>query len=376
MVMLAASVSLRFFRFGGVQKMVLSGISAGFLLFVLSKITEDMSKSELLSPVMAAWIPVLVGSLTGFVVVPGGWVSDVSGDLPPRLPCPVRAAQRSAVALLLCIASCVLTAERSLAQDAIRNLLTFPKRPVQPKPPTPASDGPMLVQASEIRYDYSNNTVSAAGSVQAYYRGATIEADELIYDQKSKRLRAQGNVRLTEPDGKITYGQLIDLSDDYRDGFVDSLRLETVDDTRFAAARADRTSGNYTVLQNGVYTACLPCQDDPKKPPLWEVRAARIIHDQGEKMLYFEDARIEFFGMPLAYVPFMSAPDPTVKRKSGFLFPNITYASQYGVGITIPYFWALAPELRSDSLHHFDHHARPAVRGRLAPTPNRGLVLD
>ncbi|MGA3309617.1 MAG: LPS export ABC transporter permease LptG [Xanthobacteraceae bacterium] len=69
MVLLAASVSLRFFRFGGVQKMVLGGISAGFLLFVLSKFTEDMSKSELMSPVMAAWIPVLVGGLTGFVVL-------------------------------------------------------------------------------------------------------------------------------------------------------------------------------------------------------------------------------------------------------------------------------------------------------------------
>jgi lipopolysaccharide export system permease protein len=69
MVLLAAAVSLRFFRFGGVQKMVLSGISAGFLLFVLSKITEDMSKAELLSPVAAAWIPVAVGSLTGLVAL-------------------------------------------------------------------------------------------------------------------------------------------------------------------------------------------------------------------------------------------------------------------------------------------------------------------
>ncbi len=69
MVLLAASVSLRFFRFGGVQKMVLGGISAGFMLFVLSKFTEDMSKSELLSPVVAPWIPVVVGSLTGFVVL-------------------------------------------------------------------------------------------------------------------------------------------------------------------------------------------------------------------------------------------------------------------------------------------------------------------
>jgi lipopolysaccharide export system permease protein len=69
MVLLAASVSLRFFRFGGVQKMVLSGICAGFLLFVLSKITDDMSKSGLLSPIAAAWTPVLVGGLTGFVAL-------------------------------------------------------------------------------------------------------------------------------------------------------------------------------------------------------------------------------------------------------------------------------------------------------------------
>lgn len=69
MVLLAASVSLRFFRFGGVQKMILGGILAGFLLFVLSKFTEDMSKAELMSPILAAWVPVLVGSLTGFVVL-------------------------------------------------------------------------------------------------------------------------------------------------------------------------------------------------------------------------------------------------------------------------------------------------------------------
>ena len=69
MVLLAASVSLRFFRFGGVQKMVVSGISAGFLLFVLSKITEDMSKSELMLPVAAAWMPVVIGGLSGFVAL-------------------------------------------------------------------------------------------------------------------------------------------------------------------------------------------------------------------------------------------------------------------------------------------------------------------
>jgi lipopolysaccharide export system permease protein len=69
MVLLAAAVSLRFFRMGGVQKMVLSGVSAGFLLYVLSKVTEDLSKAELMHPVAAAWLPVLVGGLTGLVAL-------------------------------------------------------------------------------------------------------------------------------------------------------------------------------------------------------------------------------------------------------------------------------------------------------------------
>lgn len=69
MVFLAAAVSLRFFRFGGVQKMVLGGVAAGFLLYVLAKVTEDLSKAELMHPVTAAWLPVLAGGVTGFIAL-------------------------------------------------------------------------------------------------------------------------------------------------------------------------------------------------------------------------------------------------------------------------------------------------------------------
>ena len=114
----------------------------------------------------------------------------------------------------------------------------------------------MLVQADEMDYDYNNHRISAVGNVQIYHNGATLEADKVIYDQTTKRVHAEGNARLTEANGKITYGEIIDLSEDFRDGFVDSLRVDTPDQTRMAAARADRTDGNFTVLQNGVYTAC------------------------------------------------------------------------------------------------------------------------
>ena len=208
--------------------------------------------------------------------------------------------------LMMLAAVLGLLAFDGLVVSAPAQVFQFPQRPPPPKKSQIAIEREksgqkqMLVRADEVAYDYTNNRVAAVGNVQIYYGGSTLEANRVVYDQKAKRLHAEGNVRLTEEDGKVTYGEIMDLSDDSRDGFVDSLRLDAPEQTRMAATRAERSSGNFTVFHNGVYTACAPCKDDPKKPPLWQVKAARIIHDQTEKMIYFEDVRLEFFGRPLA----------------------------------------------------------------------------
>jgi len=243
-----------------------------------------------------------------------------------------------------------------------KSTLSFPAvPPTRSRAKLPQSNGKeqMLVQARRIDYDYNNHRVSAVGNVQIYYSGSTLEADRVIYDENTKRLHAEGNARLTDQEGNVTYGQVMDLSDDYRDGFIDSLHLERTDRTSLAAARANRTGGNFTVFDSAVYTACLPCRDNPKRPPLWQVKAARIIHDQSEKMVYFEDAHIEFFGTPIAYIPYFSAPDPTVKRKTGFLIPNTTTTTVYGGGLEIPYYFALAP--------NYDVTLAPVITTRQGP---------
>jgi LPS-assembly protein len=250
-----------------------------------------------------------------------------------------RLASWLSAALLLGVLGSLLTIEPLCAQ-------TYPYNPRPPRPVTqrPANDGQMLVQANEVDYDYNNSRVSAVGNVQLFYNGTGVEADKVVYDQKTKRLHAEGNIRMTDADGKITYANVMDLSDDYRDGFVDSLHVDTADATRMAATRADRSNGNYTVFENGVYTACAPCKDDPSKPPLWQVKAVRLIHDQVDKMLYFENAQLEFFGVPMAYLPYFSAPDPTVKRKSGFLTPGFSSNTTYGYGVEVPYYWAISQD--------------------------------
>jgi lipopolysaccharide export system permease protein len=65
MLLVAASVSLRFFRFGGVAKMVLAGVAAGFVLYVATQLTEDLGAAGVLRPFVAAWLPAVLGTALG-----------------------------------------------------------------------------------------------------------------------------------------------------------------------------------------------------------------------------------------------------------------------------------------------------------------------
>ena len=202
----------------------------------------------------------------------------------------------------------------------------------------------MLVQANELVYDYQRDTISAVGKVQIYYDGSVLTADRVTHNRKTNRLNASGNVRYQTKDGNVITTDQIDMDADFTDGFVQSLTVETPERTRMAAARADRSEGNITVLQSGVYTACEPCKENPSKPPLWQVKAARIIHNEAERVIHYENASIEFFGVPIAHVPYFWHPDPTVKRQSGFLIPEFFGGDRTGYGAQIPYFWAIAPD--------------------------------
>ncbi len=65
MVLVAASVSLRFFRFGGVTKLVIAGVAAGFVLYVATQLSEELGSSGIVNPVVAAWLPAAIGAMLG-----------------------------------------------------------------------------------------------------------------------------------------------------------------------------------------------------------------------------------------------------------------------------------------------------------------------
>ncbi len=202
----------------------------------------------------------------------------------------------------------------------------------------------MVVEARELVYDEDKNTVTARGAAHIYYKGRLLEADRVIYDRKTDRVYAEGNARLTERDGTVLRAERFDLTDDLKTGFIESLNADTAEDTHFSAPRAERTGNDTTIYERATYSACDACKNDPTRPRLWQVQAKRIVHDNVEKMVYYEDAYFELFGQPIAYLPFLSSPDPSVKRKSGFLMPQVSWAQQLGAGVSVPYFWAISPD--------------------------------
>ena len=235
------------------------------------------------------------------------------------------------------------TPHAAVAQTAVdasgqpANVVSTPFGEFKPDP-----NDRMLLEADELVYDYDNQIVTAVGNVQIYYTGYVVIADRVIYNQATARLKAVGNVRITEPTGNVIIADSFDLNENLRDGFVDSLQVVAPDESRFGAASAEQRDGKY-IFTDGTFTACPACKENPRKPLTWQIKASRIIYDRKQEVVYYENARFEFLGFPIAYVPYFFHAAPESKRKSGFLGPEVDYSSKRGLGIGLPYYWAIAP---------------------------------
>jgi LPS-assembly protein len=257
------------------------------------------------------------------------------------------------------VAFLVLGAGQAAAQDpsivapSVQKSTSFPKTSLVGPSRNIDKAQPLYLQGDELVYDNGGSRVIARGNVEIYYNNYILTADRVIYDQSANTLTAVGNVVLKEPNNNIVRADKLTLTDDFRDGFVQSLSIVASDDSRIAADQAERRGGNTTVFHNGRFT---PCKSSDGMPPLWCISAATVIHDQQAQTITYQDAQFELFGMPILWMPYFEHADPSVKRKSGFLMPEFSGSETLGYGMTVPYYFALAP--------NYDFTFYPLVTGR------------
>ncbi|MBO6601864.1 MAG: LPS-assembly protein LptD [Roseicyclus sp.] len=202
----------------------------------------------------------------------------------------------------------------------------------QPTDPMPAT-----LIADSIEFDGASQVVEATGNVEVFYQGSRMRAQSVRYDGVNDTMVVQGPLSVIEANGRtVFFAEFAQLSADMQSGILQSARLVLDRQLQIAATEINRTEGRYTQLYQTVASSCEICANNPI--PLWEIRARRIVHDQLERQLYFEGAQFRALGIPLAYIPRLRLPDPTLERATGFLAPSIGGDDLIGTGIRLPYF--------------------------------------
>src|SRR3546814_18862362 len=90
-------------------------------------------------------------------------------------------------------------------------------------------------------------------------------------------------------------------------------------------------------MRRAVYSPCALCERDPTRPPLWQIKAGEVVHDETQKEIVYKDAVLEMWGVPVMYAPYFFHADPSVKQKTGFLTPTLGSDSDLGWLAHIPF---------------------------------------
>jgi len=235
-----------------------------------------------------------------------------------------------------------------------------------------------IIQTSYAEYNKLINIFKSKGPTKIITsQKYIIEAEDVIFDNNKKFINSQKNSIITDQDNNKIY--LENFSYETTNNIFKSIGLIRVKDkidntynfsqiyidtnqkillgTDSKAYLNDKTfkinnKNNPRIFSNSleinkekkifkksVFTICGFTKDDECPP--WSVQASEMLHDNKKKTIYYDNAVIKVYNIPIFYFPKLSHPDPTVDRRSGFLPPTYTDSKNLGSGFSLPYYWAI-----------------------------------
>ncbi|UOA27091.1 LPS assembly protein LptD [Pseudosulfitobacter sp. DSM 107133] len=200
---------------------------------------------------------------------------------------------------------------------------------------TAQTASPAMLVADDITVT-RDRVLTARGNVEAFQGNTRLRAAAIRYDEKTGALVITGPITIQDGDDVVIVADQAELSRDLQNGLLTGARMVLNQQLQLAAVEMNRVGGRYTQLYKTAVTSCHVCDDG--RPPLWQIRARRVVHDKQERQLYFDDAQFRIGNVPVFYLPRLRLPDPTLKRASGFMIPSLNSDTQLGTGIKVPYF--------------------------------------
>jgi len=218
--------------------------------------------------------------------------------------------------------------------------------------------------AEKIIYDKKKSIINTeARSIYVDNNGNKLLADNFTYDLNLKIINAKNNVQYVDKDGNIFKFTNLEYNEKDEVGMGTFLKAQLIDKSFIEGSEAtfDNKKGVLIIGSNkeksiiskfvnifnknsNVYT---PCEKNKfsktikEDCPDWSLETQETIYDKNKKMVYHYGSLIKIKNVPVFYTPYFSHPDPTVKRKSGFLPPSIKNFTDLGQTFKFPYFYTI-----------------------------------
>ena len=202
----------------------------------------------------------------------------------------------------------------------------------------------MALIADEVTYDQELEVVVARGGVELTQGNRIVRADAITYNRRTEVVTATGNVVVVEPSGEVIHADYAELRDDLADGFAERISVILNDNARMIGTAGERRDDRFTAVERAVYSPCELCPDNPRAAPIWQLRAVEATHDRETRDMIYRDAFLDMWGIPVFYTPYLTHPDGTVKRRTGFLPPRFGVTDVLGSFLQANYYIDISPE--------------------------------
>jgi LPS-assembly protein len=241
------------------------------------------------------------------------------------------------------LATCALPLALCLATAAVAQDLQIPQTPLPPPTEAQAGDDQVQFSAGELEYVIDDETVIASGDVRMYRSGDRLRADKVVWNRKTGKVVATGNIVVVNPGGDTAYGDSIELTDSLKDGVVDNMLVVLGRGGRLAARRGTRALDETVTLDDAAYTPCtVTTSDGCPKEPSWKITAVKVTYRPDKNRIYYKGAQINLFGLPTVPLPNFSHPAGG-ESDTGLLSPSLRYNGVNGFEFAQPYFFDIAP---------------------------------
>jgi LPS-assembly protein len=193
--------------------------------------------------------------------------------------------------------------------------------------------------ANAVHFDPVKGQLIATGNVEIFFSQGVLRTQEVIFHQKDNRIEVPQPLILNAQQEMTLAAASAVFDLDFENGLIQSAQILLQQQFQMAAATYIRKDNRFNIFDEAVASTCYICEKN--QTPFWQIRSQRIIHDDSENRIYFENATLEFLGFPIMYVPSLRVPDPSVDRASGFLVPRFSTSNTLGYGVEIPYYFTL-----------------------------------